>query len=168
MVRAICERVQYIAIEYRDYRESSQPTSTGQRLEYWRVSIRAIAEAPLFGHGTGATKLLFDREAEGKSGAWADSIRNPHNQTLSVAVQWGVLGCTILYAMWYFHLNLFREASLAGWVGSIVVCQNFFSSLLIPTCSIFTRVGCTCWVWGARAVFANQPASSGRAQRGVM
>jgi O-antigen ligase len=25
---------------------------------------------------------------------------------------------------------LFREASLAGWVGFIVVCQNFFSSLL--------------------------------------
>jgi O-antigen ligase len=32
--------------------------------------------------------------------------------------------------MWYFHLMLFREASLAGWVGFIVVCQNFFSSLL--------------------------------------
>jgi O-antigen ligase len=124
------ERVQHISVEYMEYRESNRPTSTGQRLEYWRVSIRAIAEAPLFGHGTGATKQLFDREAEGKSGAWADSIRNPHNQTLSVAVQWGILGCIILYAMWYFHLMLFREASLAGWVGFIVVCQNFFSSLL--------------------------------------
>jgi O-antigen ligase len=45
-------------------------------------------------------------------------------------VQWGILGCSILYAMWYFHLMLFREASLAGWVGFIVVCQNFLSSLL--------------------------------------
>ena len=108
------ERVQHIAIEYRGYRESNHPTSTGQRLEYWRVSIRAIAEAPLFGHGTGATKQLFDREAEGKSGAWADSIRNPHNQTLLVALQWGILGCTILYAMCTSHLIVVSRGEFGG------------------------------------------------------
>jgi hypothetical protein len=62
------ERVQHIAIEYRGYRESNHPTSTGQRLEYWRVSIRAIAEAPLFGHGTGATKHYLTGKPKGRAG----------------------------------------------------------------------------------------------------
>ena len=30
-------------------------TSNGLRLAYWRVSIRSISEAPVFGHGTGST-----------------------------------------------------------------------------------------------------------------
>jgi O-antigen ligase len=124
------ERVEHVRVEYQEYHETNRPTSTGQRLEYWRMSIQSIAEAPLFGHGTGATKQLFDREAVGKSGAWADSISNPHNQTLYVAVQWGVLGCIVLYAMWYFHLLLFRETSFTAWIGSIVVVQNVVSSLL--------------------------------------
>jgi O-antigen ligase len=124
------QRVEHVAVEYQEYYETNRPTSTGQRLEYWRLSIRSIGEAPLFGHGTGSTKQLFDREAVGKTGAWAESITNPHNQTLYVAVQWGLLGCIILYAMWYFHLLLFRETNLAAWVGLIVVVQNIVSSLL--------------------------------------
>jgi O-antigen ligase len=124
------ERVEHVRVEYQEYRETNRPTSTGERLEFWRMSIHAVGEAPLFGHGTGATKQMFDREAVGKSGAWADSIRNPHNQTLYVAVQWGALGCIVLYAMWYFHLLLFREMSFTGWIGLIVVVQNVVSSLL--------------------------------------
>jgi O-antigen ligase len=124
------QRVEHVAVEYQEYYETHRPTSTGQRLEYWRESIKSIGEAPLFGHGTGSTKQLFDREAAGKTGAWAQSITNPHNQTLYVAVQWGLLGCIILYAMWYFHFLLFRETSFAAWVGLIVVVQNIVSSLL--------------------------------------
>ena len=57
-------------------------------------------------------------------------IRNPHNQTLYVAIQWGLLGCVVLYAMWYFHLALFFERSFAAWIGLVVVVQNFVSSLV--------------------------------------
>ncbi|QWG25039.1 O-antigen ligase family protein [Bradyrhizobium sediminis] len=124
------QRVEHVAVEYRLYTETYAPTSTGQRLEYWRKSIESFGEAPLFGNGTGSIKQMFDREAVGKTGAWADSISNPHNQTLYVAVQWGVLGCIVLYAMWYFHLRLFQERSLATWIGLIVVVQNIVSSLL--------------------------------------
>ena len=124
------ERVERVALEYREYTETFRPTSTGQRLEYWRQSIQSFCEAPLFGHGTGSTRQLFDREAVGKTGAWAHSISNPHNQTLYVAVQWGLLGCIVLYAMWWFHLLLFRDSSFAAWIGLIVVVQNIVSSLL--------------------------------------
>jgi O-antigen ligase len=105
-------------------------TSNGLRLAYWRISVKSISEAPVFGHGTGSTLQLFSREAEGKSGEWGNIIRNPHNQTLYVAIQWGMLGCLVLYAMWYFHLQLFRGSFFASWIGLVIVVQNFISSLL--------------------------------------
>lgn len=124
------ERIERIPIEYRDYAEQNLPTSTGQRLEYWRLSIAEIAKAPLIGNGTGSTKRLFGDGVADKTGAWAGSILNPHNQTLYVAVQWGVLGCVVLYAMWWFHLLLFREGSFAAWIGLSIVVQNVLSSIL--------------------------------------
>jgi O-antigen ligase len=122
-------RVEHTVRDYKLNRDTDIATSQGERLAYWRTSIRSIAEAPVFGHGTGSTKQLFDREAEGKSGEWANAIRNPHNQTLYVAIQWGMLGCIILYAMWYFHLRLFRGSDLPAWIGLVVVIQNVISSL---------------------------------------
>jgi O-antigen ligase len=110
--------------------DTATATSNGLRLAYWRLSLRAISEAPVFGHGTGSTRELFSRDAEGKSGEWGNIIRNPHNQTLYVAIQWGVLGCLVLYAMWYFHLQLFLGSGFAAWVGLVIVVQNFISSLL--------------------------------------
>jgi len=56
-------------------------------------------------------------------------IGNPHNQTLNVAVQWGVVGVVILYAMWLVHLLLFRGEGLVNWIGLLVVVQNIFTSL---------------------------------------
>ena len=123
-------RILHVAVEYQEYTETNRPTSTGQRLEFWRQSIGYIGQAPLFGNGTGSAKLLFDRDAVGRAGAWAQSIGNPHNQTLYVAIQWGVLGTIVLYAMWCSHLLLFREASLAAWIGLVVVVQNIVSSIL--------------------------------------
>lgn len=123
-------RVDHSVQDYRLSRMSGLATSDGQRLVYWRASVRSIVAAPVFGHGTGSTKQVFDREAAGKTGEWANAIRNPHNQTLYVAIQWGMLGCIALYAMWYFHLVLFLQRNLAAWVGLVVVVQNFVSSLV--------------------------------------
>jgi O-antigen ligase len=123
-------RVQWIAHEYNLRAHTGMATSDGERMAYWRTSIRSIETAPVFGHGTGSTKRLFEQEAAGKTGEWANIVRNPHNQTLYVAIQWGILGCIVLYAMWYFHLALFFERSFTAWVGLVVVVQNFVSSLV--------------------------------------
>lgn len=126
------ERVTNIAAEYQGY-QNNTVTSTAQRLEYWNKSLKFVAQAPLFGNGTGSTKALFERDAQGQTGLLAEVIGNPHNQTLNVAVQWGLAGCTVLFAMWLSHLLLFRHgaaASVASWVGLIVVVQNIVSSLL--------------------------------------
>jgi O-antigen ligase len=122
-------RVTAIATEYQYYQQNI-PRSTGQRIEYWQKSLRFFAAAPLFGNGTGATKQLFERDAVGKTGLSAEVIGNPHNQTLNVAVQWGITGIALLYGMWLTHLLLFRGDSLASWIGLLVVVENMVSSLL--------------------------------------
>lgn len=131
------QRAENTALDYKQDRDSiagnsSDPvaTSNGLRMAYWRLSMRSIAVAPLFGHGTGSTKELFEREARGKKGAWAQVVRNPHNQTLYVWIQWGALGGIVLFSMWCFHLGLFRGPDFTSWVGLVVVVQNVMSSLL--------------------------------------
>ena len=116
--------------DYRLYKEENVPTSLGLRLEYWKKSLRFLAEAPVIGHGTGSIRGLFEEAATGsKDLASADVIGNPHNQTLNVAIQWGGIGILLLYAMWLVHLRLFRGEGLAAWVGLLVVVQNIFTSL---------------------------------------
>ncbi len=115
--------------DYKLYKEQNAPTSIGLRLEYWQKSLRLFAEAPVIGHGTGSTRGLFEQAAAGRAGAAADVVSNPHNQTLNVAVQWGVAGIVALYAMWLAHLLLFRGEGLVAWIGLLTVVQNIFTSL---------------------------------------
>jgi O-antigen ligase len=115
--------------DYTLYKEENRATSMGLRLEYWQKSLRFFANAPVLGHGTGSTQHLFEQAAVGRVGAAADVVRNPHNQTLNVAIQWGVFGIILLYGMWSSHLWLFRGEGLMAWIGLMVVVQNFFTSL---------------------------------------
>jgi O-antigen ligase len=115
--------------DYQLYKEQNMPTSIGLRLEFWKKSLRFVSEAPILGHGTGSIRGLFEEAAVNQSGAAADVISNPHNQTLNAAIQWGALGVAVLYAMWLVHLLLFRGEGLAAWIGLMVVVQNIFTSL---------------------------------------
>jgi len=115
-----------------DYQQTwvqNNPSGMGSRLEFWQKSLHFFAEAPVIGHGTGATRGLFEQAAIGQIGAHAEIVANPHNQTLNVAVQWGAIGVVLLYAMWLVHLLLFRGDGLVNWIGLIVVVQNIFTSL---------------------------------------
>jgi hypothetical protein len=116
--------------DYEIYKDLNQPTSLGLRLVFWQKSLRFIAEAPIIGHGTGSTRGLFEQAATGpKVFAGGQVVANPHNQTLNVAIQWGVIGVVVLYAAWLFHFLLFRGDGLVPWIGLMVVLQNIFSSL---------------------------------------
>jgi hypothetical protein len=103
-------------------------TSTGQRLEFWRQSADVISAAPLIGHGTGAIsgRLHAVRLPDGRM----LKIDNPHNQTFAVAIQLGLAGVAVLYAMWVAHLWLFRHRGLACWIGMVVVVQNILGSIV--------------------------------------
>ena len=116
--------------QYQSYKDTNESTSIGQRLEFWEKSLRFFADAPIVGHGSGSTQGLFQQAAvDSKVLAGAPGIGNPHNQTLNVAIQWGLLGVVLLYAMWLVHLLLFRGDGLVAWIGLMVVVQNFFTSL---------------------------------------
>jgi hypothetical protein len=122
------QRIADVAIEYHGH--DSRLASTAQRLNDWRKSLGFFANAPLLGHGTGSIKTQFERDAVWHTGLQAEVVNNPHNQTLNVAVQWGLVGIVVLYAMWFGHLLLFAGHGLPAWIGLIVVVQNFVSSLL--------------------------------------
>ena len=115
--------------DYQLYKERNIPTSIGLRLEFWQKSLRFFSEAPIFGHGTGSIRVLFEEAAVDQFGAAAEVVGNPHNQTLNVAIQWGLIGIAVLYALWALHLLLFRSDGLAAWIGMLVVVQNIFTSL---------------------------------------
>lgn len=124
------QRITDVAVEYRHGHEDISRASTAQRLTYWRKALHAFAEAPLIGHGTGSIKRQFERAATNGSSLDAEVVNNPHNQTLNVAMQWGVLGIVLLYATWVAHLRLFLGEGLAAWIGLVAVVQNVASSLL--------------------------------------
>ncbi|HEV7879815.1 O-antigen ligase family protein [Bradyrhizobium sp.] len=115
--------------DYQHTKLQNNPTGLGSRLEYWQKSLEFFRDAPVIGHGSGTIQGLFERAAIGETGAQAEVVKNPHNQTLNVAVQWGTVGILVLYAMWLVHLLLFRGDGLVSWIGLLTVIQNVFTSL---------------------------------------
>jgi O-antigen ligase len=115
--------------ELKKYEATNARTSSGERVEFWRKSIEFVRQAPLFGHGTGSIHALFEKSAVGQTGAAGVASTNPHNQTLAVAIQLGLVGVAVLWAMWIAHLLLFRGNSFAEWIGLVIVVQNIVGSL---------------------------------------
>jgi O-antigen ligase len=131
--------VSIVWAEVERYRSENLGTRAGERLEYWRKSVQFVSEAPLLGQGTGSIPELFRRSAVGQTGVSALASVNPHNQTLAVAIQLGVAGVVLLYAMWIAHLLLFRGEGLPEWIGLIVVVQNVVASLFNSHLFDFTQ-----------------------------
>jgi hypothetical protein len=121
------ERIDSIHQQYTS--SSSETTSVGLRLGYWSKAIEFIRTAPLAGHGTGSIRDLFKRDAIGKTVVADQIVANPHNQTLYFAIEWGVIGVALLWAMWIVHFMMFTEMRWISWIGMIVVSQNVFDSL---------------------------------------
>ncbi len=103
-------------------------TSIGLHTAFFKESLEIIASAPIFGHGTGTIAEQFRRVTAGGTGAGAVVADNPHNQTFAVAIQIGVVGALVLWAMWIAHFLLFRGDGLAAWIGPVVVVENIVSS----------------------------------------
>jgi len=122
-------RIEAIWTEVQIYEATNERTSSGERIEFWKKSIAFVRDAPVIGHGTGSIHSLFEKAAAGQIGTAGVAAANPHNQTLAVAIQLGLVGVVVLWAMWIAHLFLFRGSSLAEWIGLVVVVQNVVGSL---------------------------------------
>jgi O-antigen ligase len=115
--------------QFQEYRDADVPSSVGKRLEFWRKSAGFFREAPWIGHGTGSVLQLFQQDAIGHTAVSAEVVANPHNQTFSAAIQWGILGLAVLYALWIAHTRMFLRPGLIAELGLIVVVQNIAGSL---------------------------------------
>ncbi len=123
------QRLLGIFSEIENHGVNNRPTSSGQRVEFWRQSLKIVEQAPVIGHGTGSVKAKFVEVAAAENSKDAPTV-NPHNQTFMVAIQLGFLGVLALFAMWMAHLGLFmRGAGLVSWIGLAVVAQNVIGSL---------------------------------------
>jgi O-antigen ligase len=122
-------RINATKSDMQTYRSDTVFTSTGYRLEFWKKSIAFITTAPLFGHGTGSIKPLFERAAAGKTGIAAVVTSNPQNQIFAVAIQLGLVGTVILCGMWLAHLLMFAGPGAVAWFGLVMVIQNITGSL---------------------------------------
>jgi hypothetical protein len=96
---------------------------------YWAKSLHFIADAPIFGHGTGSIRFLFEQSAEGQTGPMAEIVSNPFQETLAVGIQLGIIGIGALWTMWISHLRLFRTDSPANWIGCMIMLYIIVSSL---------------------------------------
>jgi hypothetical protein len=109
--------------------DSKALTSSGQRVSFYLASLNFIRQAPIIGHGTGTIGALFEQAVREKTGAAQWLSNNPHNQTFAVAIQLGLVGIVVLWAMWIAHLLLFRGSGLVEWIGLVIVVQNIVGSL---------------------------------------
>ncbi len=123
------DRVNTSLHEWRAYRASDAPNSTGLRIEFLRKSLAFVRSAPIIGHGTGSIPQQFRNAAVGEGTASSQAPENPHNQIFAIAIQLGIVGTIVLVAMWVAHLMLFTGAGFATWVGLTVVAENILSSL---------------------------------------
>jgi O-antigen ligase len=124
-------RVMHSFTELRTYQNTDAANSTGLHMEFLKKSAAIVEAAPVIGHGTGSIAAQFRLAASGDAGsASAVATVNPHSQIFAVAIELGVFGAAVLLAMWAAHGLLFRGAGLMAWIGTIIVVQNFLSSLV--------------------------------------
>lgn len=123
------DRVGSLVVEIKNPRSETIGTPAGERINFWKRSIETIAEAPVIGHGTGSIRDTFKKTATGTGTSAVVSV-NPHNQTFAVAIQLGLVGALLLFAMWIAHFSLFFcGGGIASWLGLLLVAQNVIGSL---------------------------------------
>ena len=104
------ERVSTIDQEFRGWEaHRPQTTSIGLRLEFYRNTLRIIAEHPVIGVGTGGFPRAYEDHVRGSGMA---STRNPHSEFLHLTAQLGPLGLAAL--LWLFWQQWRTAPRLAG------------------------------------------------------
>jgi O-antigen ligase len=129
--------------EVQQYRQENAETSSGYRLAFWKSSLAFIAAAPIIGHGVGSIGPLFRQATAGQSGAAGTLTTNAHNQTLEIAIQTGLAGVSVLYALWIAQVLKFWRGGLTAWLGMGLVVQAIIGSLVLSFVTDFS----TGWIY---------------------
>jgi len=89
-----------------DLERSQAKTSTGLRLQFWAVSLRLAAQAPLVGGGVSSFADRYYAQAAATGGV-PSRVGNPHNEYLYVVCTLGGVGLALYVAI---HVALARHA----------------------------------------------------------
>ncbi|MDB5568147.1 MAG: O-antigen ligase [Tardiphaga sp.] len=116
-----------------------ETVSTAARLDFWSKAIGFVKQAPLLGHGTGSIKPLYQAMEATKPSPYGEATPDPHNQTLHVVLQVGLVGGLLLWAMWIAHARLFLGRDFASIIGQAIVLQNVIGSLFNSHISAVTQ-----------------------------
>ncbi len=81
---------------------------------------------------------MFRAATAGRSGASSTVTSNAHNQTLEIAIQLGLIGVSLLYAVWIAHILMFWKGGLAASLGLGVVLQGVIGSLFLSYLTDFS------------------------------
>lgn len=153
--------------EFEAYRKTDADSSTAFHLEFLRKSLLFVETAPILGHGTGSIVAEFRKAAVDQTGAAAMPTVNPHNQIFAVAIQLGLVGAAVVLAMWAAHFMLFRGAGLVAWIGTVIVADNFVSSLFNSHLFDFTQGWLYVFGVGVAGGMVLRQRDAGRAARPV-
>lgn len=150
-------RLSEISADIVAHDSSQESRSTGARLDFWNKGLGFVKQAPLFGHGTGSIKPLYQSLEATQPSPYGEATPDPHNQFLHVTLQVGLIGGTLLLAMWAAHFRMFLRRDLAGIVGQAVVLENFIGSLFNSHLATITQGMLYCLAVGVLGAAVNQP-----------
>jgi len=108
----VSKRIHNLGWEYRQYyyNGSSSGHSVIQRIEFWKTALYIISKHPLTGVGTGDVQIAFDRAYQENNSTLEQKSRlRAHNQYLTMAVAFGVLGGVYFIFCLLFPLLLNRK-----------------------------------------------------------
>ena len=132
-------RLAEFASDIRADNVSQESVSTASRQDFWNKAIGFVKQAPVFGHGTGSTKSLYQSLEAARPSPYGEAVPDPHNQFLAIAIQAGLVGGALLLAMWAAHFLLFAGRGVVGVLGQAVVLQNVVGSLFNSHLSTVTQ-----------------------------
>jgi O-antigen ligase len=121
------QRYQAVFSEVNAYQSQTagyKETSSGERLNYWRKSLQAMAERPLLGYGVGTWQQQYHRMELGKPTPATFGARNPHQEYLFWGVQLGAVGIVLLVAWMlsmYIEARKFEDTVMRATVSLLVV-----------------------------------------------
>ena len=98
-------RLSMTLFEYNMYRRFNNPNggSLSQRIEYTKAAFHIIRQHPLFGVGTGDVPQAFSKTYDEIQSPLSDEFRfRAHNQYLSIAIAFGVVGLVLFLVMLFY------------------------------------------------------------------
>jgi O-antigen ligase len=115
------ERVDVAIADMRAFNDNPD-TSVGLRLVYWTTSFHVFAAHPLLGVGSGDFQKEYTAAKPAKWAMTPDSF-NPHNQFLMTAVTTGLLGLSLLLAIFYLAAKAGVDVRMTSFlIGFAIVC----------------------------------------------